>query len=84
MKLTNVMTKKIDCGSVVSNNKALDKAAREGKTVGPDSEYGYPFDDLCYATYKPKTIRKETILDGVNETTGEPIELEFDKGATKA
>jgi hypothetical protein len=79
------MTKKIECGSVVSNNKALDKAAREGKTTGPDSEYGYPFNDACYgAGVKPKTLRTESYVDGHNATTGEEIVIEFDKGATKA
>ena len=83
LKLTNVMTKKIECGSVVSNNKALDKAAREGKTTGPDSEFGYPYDDICYATHKPKNIRTETFIDGFDED-GNPVQAEYNPRATKA
>ena len=76
LKLTNVMTKKVECGSVVSNNKALDQAAQVGETTGPNSEFGYPYDDICYATHKPKTIRKESFMDGHDED-GKEVEIEF-------
>ena len=78
MKFTNVMSAKMDCGSVVSNNKAASKAAQEDSKVGPGTKFGYPYDDFCYATYGSGNIRTEPFVEGKDED-GNPIELTFEK-----
>ena len=77
------MTEKIGCGSVVSNNKAQNMASQEGAAFGPGTNFGYPYDDLCYATFGSGEVKKDSFIEGYDEE-GLPIELEFNPNAVKA